>query len=177
MAGNNSEIPINSITKNRFLVLVALVALTARAAPPAEFVPVFQQYGAQYEVDWMLLAAVAKVESNYNPTARNRLKTKPCIGIMQILCKGYPKRCTNRLPSIAEWPPANPRDLNDPETNIRLGAQILAWNIAKYGRMRGIAVYNAWASRRGEIKNADYVVEVMRAYENIRGVELELAAK
>lgn len=54
------------------------------------------------------------------------------------------------------------------EFNIRIGAQILAWNIRKYGMPKAVAVYNRWAERlspvAGPFENQSYVAAVLGNY-------------
>src|SRR6185503_19269081 len=106
----------------------------------------FRKWGAVYGVEWRLLKAVAITESRLNPDAVNT-RDKESIGLMQVLC--HPDGaggCSNRL-NVDGWSGATRKKLLDPHFNIRIGTQILAWNIRTYGMPRAIAVYNRWAER------------------------------
>ena len=75
--------------------------------------------------------------------------------------------CANSL-KVDGWREATRRKLFDPEFNIRIGAQILAWNIRKYGMPKAVAVYNRWAERSspvaGPFENQAYVDAVFADY-------------
>ena len=123
----------------------------------------FELYGSRYGVSPSLLKAIASVESSMNPQA---ISTAPAYGLMQILCRADCPTCPckNRL-NIPEWNEATPeRLLNDTDFNIRIGTQILAWNIRTYGLAKGVAVYNNWGARNdpygGPFRNQGYVDRV-----------------
>ena len=127
------------------------------------FDPLYQKYGEKYGVDWRLLKAIAQVESSENPQAVN--PADPSYGLMQIL---FPQSL-----NIENWPPKNSVELMEPDYNVSVGAQILAWNIRSYGFYRGVAVYNSWGSRLnpelGPFDNQSYVDKVMAAYAQLGG--------
>jgi len=131
----------------------------------------FERYGTRYGVDPLLLKAVAMVESSLDPDAINQADNIS-IGLMQILCRrDETGRCTNKF-NIEGWEGANETRLRDPEYNVMMGAQILAWNLKTYGSPRGIAVYNAWNARHspidGPFPNQEYVDKVIAAYSKIQ---------
>ena len=139
------------------LVLLGLgKGLTIGGDSPKELIPIYKKYGEIYSVDWKLLRAIAQAESDENPDATNY--SDPSYGLMQIL---YP----NHLPAVNDWPPASADDLYDPDYNVKIGAQIIAWNIKNYGYQRGIAIYNAWEARNspvfGPFPNEVYVNKVL----------------
>lgn len=89
-----------------------------------------QQAGADYGVDPCLVAAVAAIESRFNPGAISGRGA--CIGLMQL------HRDTARQLGVNPW---------DPEQNIRGGAQLLARLLHRYrGNLtRALQKYNtAW---------------------------------
>lgn len=152
---------------------------------------IFDKYAVIYELDPALLIGIATVESDMNARAiANEGTTGPgrkdsippghkmrSIGLMQILYIGNNEPLNHF--NIAGWPVASVEELMDPDTNIMLGAQILAWNIKTYGLERGISVYNCWSCREGEIKNRSYVDKVLkeyysRKYENTPELYLEV---
>ena len=130
-----------------------------------EYDTIFQRQGARFNVDWRLLKAIAMKESSLNPFAINR--SDPSVGMMQILCSGYPgsKTCQNRF-NIQSWPPQKSEDLLNAETNIFYGAQILSSNIKAYGFRKGVAVYNNWSARLQEepFSNQGYLDTVIKIY-------------
>ncbi len=146
--------------------MLLAAALVASPAPGIDLDALFQKHGAAHGVDWRLLKAVALVESHLNPRAEN--PDGLSAGIMQIYCA--PSRtggCANRF-NIAAWPPATRAQLYEPDYNIGLGAEILAWNIRRYGLHRGIAAYNQWSARltppKTPFPNQYYVDKVLRQY-------------
>jgi soluble lytic murein transglycosylase-like protein len=87
----------------------------------------FVEAGARYNVSPKLLAAVAKVESGYNPNAVSSVGAQ---GLMQI------------MPSTAKG--LGVRDAFDPEQAIMGGAKLLAHNLKEFGSVPlALAAYNA----------------------------------
>lgn len=149
-----------------------LAWLAATPASAGEFDALYQAEAAKHDLDWRLVKAVAVVESSENPRAENR--RDPSVGLMQIHCSEDKQgRCTNRF-DIEGWAGATREQLLDPRTNVRLGTQILAWNLRTFGVERGIAVYNSWdarlASAGGPLPNQRYVDKVLRVYRKLQGV-------
>jgi len=103
---------------------------------------VYQKYASE-DVPWQLLRAVAIVESGEDYLAFN--PNDPSYGLMQILWTG-----SNKL-NVEGWPPPDTTTLYLPDYNVKIGSQILSWNIKKYGWVRGIIVYNNWSARKGKI--------------------------
>ncbi len=119
-------------------------------ASPPSIDDLFRKWGAVYGVEWRLLKAIADTESRLNPDAVNAAD-KESIGLMQVLCRpDGAGGCSNRL-NVDGWSEATREKLFDPRFNIRIGAQILAWNIRTYGMPRAIAVYNRWAERTSPV--------------------------
>ena len=108
----------------------------------SRYVPLFRKYGARYDFDWMLLAAIAFQESEMQ---HNRRSHAGAIGLMQVLPS------TSRDDRIAI------SDIMDPENNIHAGAKYLAQlrdvyfsdpAISLHDRIRFIlAAYNAGPNR------------------------------
>lgn len=95
---------------------------------PAELDPIFKQAADKYGIDEKLLKAVAKAESNFNPSV---VSSAGAIGVMQL------------MPSTASsLGVANPYDARD---NIMGGAKYLSRLLAKYnGNISlALAAYNA----------------------------------
>ncbi len=94
----------------------------------------FDEAGAQYGINPIILRAIAKVESNFNPRAINWNKNGSYdFGVMQINSSwGYALG--------KEWW----LTLGDPCINIRAGAMILSSCIKKYGYTWGaVGCYNS----------------------------------
>ena len=119
-------------------------------ASPQSIDDLFRKWGAVYGVEWRLLKAIAVTESRLNPDAVNAAD-KESIGLMQVLCRpDGAGGCSNRL-NVDGWSEATREKLFDPRFNIKIGAQILAWNIRTYGMPKAIAVYNRWAERTSPV--------------------------
>lgn len=151
-------------------LLAALLLAIATSAMDDDYDVLFQKHGAAHGVDWRLLKAIATVESHLNPRAEN--PDGLSAGIMQIHCApAHGATCSNRF-DLAAWPPANRAQLYDPDYNIAIGAQILAWNIEHLGLARGIAAYNQWGARktpRGKLfPNQYYVDKVLYTYRQLQ---------
>lgn len=140
------------------------------AEPGAEDYPltldeIYAKWGAQFGVDARLLRAIAQTESSENPGAVNAADNES-IGLMQVLCRpDGAGGCTNKL-NVEGWTEATRDRLLDPEFNVYIGAQIIAWNIGQFGVQKGIATYNAWDQRSapaaGPFKNQVYVNKVLK---------------
>jgi soluble lytic murein transglycosylase-like protein len=147
-------------------------AATMKESPESKSLDaLFAKHGARYGVDPLLLKAVAMVESSLRPDAVNEAD-RYSVGLMQILYRpsvagDLTSRPTNRF-DIEGWSEATFAKLKEPDFNIKLGAQILAWNLRQFGYPRGIAVYNAWDQRNapplGPFKNQSYVDRVIANY-------------
>ena len=118
---------------------------------------IFEKYRTEL-VPANLLKAVAIVESSLDHKAVNR--NDPSFGLMQILYTG-----SNKL-YVDGWDDVSIEKLMKPDFNVHIGSQILNWNIAKYGRKRGIICYNNWSAREGLIpyKSMKYYVKVLSVY-------------
>jgi soluble lytic murein transglycosylase-like protein len=144
------------------------------AVQPVTLDSLFKKYGAKYGVDWQLLKAIAMAESSLQPDAvRNNPPHDVSVGVMQILCLPGPSGyCSNRF-NVDGWQGMTADKLLDPETNIAIGAQILAWNLRTYGNPRGIAVYNSYSARHagptGPFPNDSYVAKVLRNLAKLKG--------
>ena len=76
-------------------------------------VDLFKKYGAKYEFDYLMLMAQGYQESRLKQSAKSH---RGAVGIMQI------------LPSTAENPPINMRDIHkSAENNIHAGTKYLRW--------------------------------------------------
>lgn len=132
----------------------------------------YQKHATRHGLDWKLLKAIAQVESNENPLAKNQ--ADPSYGLMQLLCQDDGMgSCRNKL-NVLDWPPENKEKLFDPDYSIHIAAQILSWNIGQYGLNKGIAVYNSWsahsAPKDGPFPNQAYVDKVLSHYRALGGV-------
>lgn len=117
-----------------FVALTALLLGTSTASASC-----WEAAGARYGVHPRLLAAIAKVESDFNPSAVNDTHASRTgsvdLGLMQIN--------SSWLPVLARHGITRER-LFDPCTSITVGAWILADLFARYGvTWEAIGAYNA----------------------------------
>ncbi|MBL8458432.1 lytic transglycosylase domain-containing protein [Zoogloea sp.] len=90
-----------------------------------------QQTGRNVGVDPLLLVAVMAIESRFNPFAESPMGAQ---GLMQIIPKWHPDKVDVKSDRAA---------LFDPETNIRVGAQVLKEYIRTTGSVeRALQQYN-----------------------------------
>lgn len=126
-------------------------AASASLHVPATLAPLFLSAGAEYGVSPQLLASVAQVESNFDPSA---VSSAGAEGLMQI------------MPDTAQGLGVNPFD---PQQAIDGAAQILAGNLKQFGSVPlALAAYNAGAGaveQYGGIppydQTQDYVTKIM----------------
>ncbi|MCB9082054.1 MAG: lytic transglycosylase F [Lewinellaceae bacterium] len=107
----------------------------------------FTQYGQQYGLDWMLLAALGFQESRYNQQLRSRAGA---VGIMQV------------LPTTARDPRINVPNITREEDNIHAGTKFLRYIIDSFfisktidslnAGLFGLASYNAGPYRILELR-------------------------
>lgn len=128
---------------------VAVQAWPARA----EMDICIKQAAQRYQVDERLIHAIIQVESSGNPLALNRnANGSEDIGVMQIN--------SSWLPVLGRYG-IQRHHLDDPCTNVHVGAWVLAGNIARYGHTwRAVGAYNA----RSHVKRERYVAQVWRRY-------------
>ena len=107
---------------------------------PVDFWPLLQKYSKQRNLDPFVVAALVAQESNFDPVVVSHANA---YGLMQILPstgRSYARKLGVRPFSTAR--------LKDAETNVRLGTQIFADEIRKYGGVHfALAAYNAGGSR------------------------------
>jgi soluble lytic murein transglycosylase len=107
---------------------------------PVEYWPLLQKYAKQRGLDPFVVAALVAQESNFDPVVRSHANA---YGLMQILPstgRQYARKLGVR--------PFSTRRLTEAETNVRLGTQIFADSIRKFGGVHfALAAYNAGDSR------------------------------
>lgn len=102
----------------------------------------FQKYGSQFDIDYLLLAAQAFQESKFDQSARSRAGA---VGVMQL------------LPSTANDPNVNVKNIEELERNIEAGAKYMRFIADRYFSDEGLseeqriffafAAYNAGPNR------------------------------
>jgi soluble lytic murein transglycosylase len=107
---------------------------------PVDYWPLLQKYSTQRGLDPFLVAALVAQESNFDPVVRSHADA---YGLMQILPstgRQYARKLGVR--------PFSTRRLTEADTNVRLGTQIFADSIRKFGGVHfALAAYNAGDSR------------------------------
>jgi soluble lytic murein transglycosylase len=107
---------------------------------PVDFWPLLQKYSKQRGLDPFVVAALVAQESNFDPVVRSHANA---YGLMQVLPstgRQYARKLGVR--------PFSTRRLTEPEVNVRLGTQIFADSIKKFGGLHfALAAYNAGDSR------------------------------
>ncbi|HEY8530764.1 MAG TPA: lytic transglycosylase domain-containing protein [Limnochorda sp.] len=103
---------------------------------PMPYREAVERWASEYGVDARLVAAVIRVESGFQPTARS---SKGARGLMQI------------MPETGAWVaerlglgPVKAEDLDEPELNLRLGTWYLAYQIRAFNGdlTLALAAYN-----------------------------------
>ena len=135
-----------------FSIGLAVATLTWPAR--ADMEACVKQAARRYQVDEHLIRAIIQVESSGNPSALNRnADGTEDIGPMQIN--------SSWLPVLGRYG-IQRRHLDDPCTNVHVGAWVLAGNIAHYGyTWRAVGAYNAKSCS----KRQGYVAKVWRRYQ------------
>jgi soluble lytic murein transglycosylase len=107
---------------------------------PVDFWPLLQKYAKERNLDPFVVAALVAQESNFDPVVVSHANA---YGLMQILPstgRSYARKLGVRPFSTAR--------LKEAEINVRLGTQIFADEIRKYGGVPfALAAYNAGGSR------------------------------
>ena len=113
--------------------------------------------GKKYDIDPLLLKAIAIQESSLNPLASNSVGD---IGLMQI--------SPQWLPKLSEFN-ITKEDLWDPCINAAVGAWILAHNFHQYGRnWDSVGIYHAGTSKDKEVRDRaiKYSEKIKKIYFN-----------
>ena len=123
------------ILAHNTLILIAIVLYFSANA----FCFCFDEAAHRYNISAELLYAIAKVESNFNPTAINWNKNGSYdYGVMQINSRWY------KVLGADAW-----SQLGDPCYNIMVGAWILADCMNRYGyTWEAVGCYNANSKSR-----------------------------
>ncbi|MCO1396424.1 lytic transglycosylase domain-containing protein [Burkholderia cenocepacia] len=119
----------------------------------ADFDPIFQAAGQQFNVDPALLKGIATVESNFNPAARS---DAGAIGLMQM------------LPTTAKALGVDP---TDPAQSIYGAAKLMQENMARYGGNveQAVAAYHGGTNQANwGPKTQAYVGKVANAFGQIK---------
>ena len=107
---------------------------------PVDYWPLLQKYSKERNLDPYVVAALVAQESNFDPVVRSHANA---YGLMQVLPstgRGYARRLGVK--------PFSAKRLTEAEINVRIGTQIFADTIRKFGGVHfALAAYNAGDSR------------------------------
>lgn len=107
---------------------------------PVDYWPLLQKYSKERNLDPYVVAALVAQESNFDPVVRSSANA---YGLMQVLPstgRSYARKLGVR--------PFSTRRLTEADVNVRLGTQIFADTIRKFGGVHfALAAYNAGDSR------------------------------
>lgn len=149
-----------------YVILILLAVVVMINMNESYLEALYRKHGHEKGLDPMLLKAIAIVESSENPEALN--PNDPSYGLMQIR---YVEGKTHL--DVMDFPPPSIEQLYDPDYNLHIASQILAWNISNFGFVRGIAIYNCWTCKddpiEGPFKNQPYVSKVLQEYKSLGG--------
>lgn len=110
--------------------LLGLENVIMKIAYPQKYSEYVIQYANEYEVDPLLIFAIIKAESDFNPQAKSHNEAK---GLMQLIDK-----------TAVELSKQTEVNLYDPETNIQLGTYYFSQLLEKYQQVGvALAAYNA----------------------------------
>lgn len=129
----------------------------------------WQLAASRYHVDPLLLYAIAKVESNLNPNARNiNGDGSQDIGLMQINSR--------HLPALARFGITERHLITQPCTSVMVGAWILAGFIQEKGYgWQAVGAYNAGAKPGRDERRTRYALAVWRYYGDLLQQRQQLA--
>ncbi|MBY0496556.1 MAG: transglycosylase SLT domain-containing protein [Cyanobacteria bacterium] len=107
---------------------------------PVDYWPLLQKYAKERNLDPYVVAALVVQESNFDPVVVSHANA---YGLMQVLPstgRSYARKLGIK--------PFSTRRLKEAEVNVRIGTQIFADEIRKYGGVHfALAAYNAGGSR------------------------------
>jgi len=142
-------------------ICLSIVVLWALCTNAQAYQACFQQAADRYSVPVALLYAIAKVESNFDTKAFNWNRNGSAdYGLMQINSRWF---------SVLEerFNIKRERVVQDPCTNIFVGAWILASNFSSHGRIwNSVGAYNAGFSEQSRDTRSDYVRKVMYYFDH-----------
>ena len=107
---------------------------------PQEYMQYVNQYATEYGIDPLLIFAIIKAESNFNPNATSKSEAK---GLMQLM-DNTAKEVANKIEILD----ADNINLYEPQTCIKLGTYYFAYLTKQYENVGiALAAYNAGMGR------------------------------
>ena len=132
-----------------FIIIIAILFLyscnSITSLKENEYDELIKKYSSENDLDFYLVKAIIKVESNFNPDAISKVNAK---GLMQL------------LPSTYIWISNNETDddIFDPDINIHYGCKYLKYLFSKFKEIETVlAAYNAGEGNVSEwLKSTEY---------------------
>jgi len=124
-----------------FLAFVCFLFLTSSSVSkilyPIHYQNEIQQNALTYELDPFLIAAIIRVESNYDSDIKSK---KGAFGIMQLM-----PDTSDWIVEAGKFSPGLKKDLHNPAVSIQLGSWYLSWLHKQFNGNAVLAVagYNA----------------------------------
>ena len=127
---------------------------------PVDYWPLLQRYASDRGLDPYVVAALVAQESNFDPIVVSHANA---YGLMQIL----PSTGRSYARKLGVKPFSTNR-LKEAETNVRLGTQIFADDIRKFGGVHfALAAYNAggrrvfaWRREKGDLPQDEFIDDI-----------------
>lgn len=95
-----------------FLLMLSYILFNVNKA--LKFYPIIEKYSTEYSVDPLLVTAIIKVESNFNPEAKSK---KGAVGLMQLM----PQTAKDVARKYLYLNNFDENKLYEPDYNIKLG--------------------------------------------------------
>ncbi len=143
----------------KIIALVVTLVLSASAMCSDRFDNCFLYAGEQYDVEPILLKAIAIQESSLDSRATNSAGD---VGLMQINSQWFPKLEAHGI--------SRQLLLDSPCTNVLVSAWILAHNFSQYGRTwRAVGIYHAGTSKKPEVlqRSQSYIKKIQLHYSKL----------
>jgi len=174
------------VTAASILISGFLRGIAQAQGPVTPYDDIISQASARYGVEQVLIKALIKRESDFNPSATSG---KGCMGLMQI-SNDLIKDLNDPRTVVGRTCKLEINDPFDPEQNINAGTCYLAYLLKKYHNIKelALAAYNcgpenidrathkygySWKTIEPHLHNycrgtTDYVNDIMRYYEEYK---------
>jgi len=135
---------------------IALMAMASSAGATC-----FNEAGEKYQINPLLLKAIAQIESAMNPKALNHNRNGSVdIGLMQINSIHMPRLIKNGI--------TKEKLMTDACTSVMVGAEILAGFIYQFGyTWRAVGSYHAGSAQGRDDVRQLYVIKVSQEYQRL----------
>ena len=134
-----------------------------RGRDRSQFISYLISTANDYQFDPLLILAIMKVESSFNPDA---ISNRGAFGLLQIKLIA-----AREVQQMFDLMPIGSRQLLDPFVNLRIGVQYLSFLRQEVGGnwTRILAAYNSGPTRVKQLKNTPtgYSSKVLRTYREI----------